>query len=400
VGALLALGAAGFAWRGSMRLAALFVVGAGFGLTLQHALFGFASAWRAFLVERRGAGLRAQFLMLGVACILFFPVLARGHVFGQSVHPDLAPLGPSVLVGAFVFGIGSQLAGGCASGMLYTIGGGSGRMLLALVAAIFGSVLGALHLPWWETLAWHAPVSLVASVGWRAALFMNLVVFVAAFALTTVLERRRHGRLLPSGPSLPFVGRSGLARVLRGPWPIAAGAFALAALNFATLVLAGRPWGVTSALALWGSKALAAVGVDVASWSYWAPAARAQALGRSVLLDVTSVMDFGVVFGALFAAVLAGNFVVKWRLGARAVGSALLGGVLLGYGARLAYGCNVGAFFGGIASSSLHGWMWFLAALVGSAIGARLRAVLDPPPASSRVPEPVRPESAGTPLAA
>jgi uncharacterized protein len=51
----------------------------------------------------------------------------------------------------------------------------------------------------------------------------------------------------------------------------------------------------------------------------------------------------------------------------------VIGGVLLGYGARLAYGCNIGAYFSGIASSSLHGWLWFAAALAGSVVGTRLR---------------------------
>ncbi len=50
-----------------------------------------------------------------------------------------------------------------------------------------------------------------------------------------------------------------------------------------------------------------------------------------------------------------------------------IGGLLLGYGARLAYGCNIGAYFSGIASSSLHGWVWLVAALVGSVVGTALR---------------------------
>jgi uncharacterized membrane protein YedE/YeeE len=46
---------------------------------------------------------------------------------------------------------------------------------------------------------------------------------------------------------------------------------------------------------------------------------------------------------------------------------------LLGYGARLAYGCNIGAYFSGIASGSLHGWCWVVAAFIGSIVGTRLR---------------------------
>jgi len=49
------------------------------------------------------------------------------------------------------------------------------------------------------------------------------------------------------------------------------------------------------------------------------------------------------------------------------------GGLLLGYGARLAYGCNIGAYFSGIASASVHGWLWLAAAFVGSVLGTYLR---------------------------
>jgi hypothetical protein len=53
--------------------------------------------------------------------------------------------------------------------------------------------------------------------------------------------------------------------------------------------------------------------------------------------------------------------------------AAILGGVLLGYGARVAYGCNIGAYFSGIASGSLHGWLWLPAAFAGNIVGTALR---------------------------
>lgn len=53
--------------------------------------------------------------------------------------------------------------------------------------------------------------------------------------------------------------------------------------------------------------------------------------------------------------------------------AAAVGGLLMGYGARLAYGCNIGALFSGVASGSLHGWLWLLAAVPGSLLGIRLR---------------------------
>ena len=54
----------------------------------------------------------------------------------------------------------------------------------------------------------------------------------------------------------------------------------------------------------------------------------------------------------------------------------LLAGVVLGYSARVAFGCNVGAYFSGISTGSLHGWAWFVAAFAGSIVGIRLRPAL------------------------
>src|SRR5207249_6155246 len=159
----------------------------------------------------------------------------------------------------------------------------------------------------------------------------------------------------------------------RGPGPLAAGALGLAAVNIATLALAGRPWGVTGAFALWGSKLLETAGLNVTAWPYWSTPARTAELHASVFKDITSVMDFGIILGAFAAAGLAGRFAPTWRVPARSLTAAVLGGLLLGYGARIAYGCNIGALFSGIASSSVHGWLWFAAAFVGNIFGTRLR---------------------------
>ena len=90
-------------------------------------------------------------------------------------------------------------------------------------------------------------------------------------------------------------------------------------------------------------------------------------------MDVTSVMDFGIILGALLAAILAGRFAPVWTISGRSLAAAVIGGLLLGYGARIAYGCNIGAYFSGIASGSLHGWLWLVAAFAGNAFGIRFR---------------------------
>jgi uncharacterized protein len=353
----------------SARQAALYVLGALLGLVLYHAAFGFTSAWRVFIADRRGAGLRAQMAMLAVAATLFFPVLASGSLFGQPVTGIVAPIGVSVVFGAFIFGLGMQLGGGCASGTLYTVGGGSTRMLLTLAFFIVGSTIGAAHFHWWTDLPTLPKTSLVKLWGPWTALAVNLAAFAAIAAATIIVERRHHGRIIVENAS----PRQGLARLLQGPWPLLAGAILLALGNFATLALSGRPWGITSAFALWGSKAAEHLGVEAWSWPYWSTPERLAELEASVLQDVTSVMDFGIIVGALLAAGLAGRFAPSWRIPLRSALAAIIGGLLLGYGARLAYGCNIGAYFSGIASGSVHGWVWLVFAFAGNVAGTWIR---------------------------
>src|SRR3954453_5982596 len=143
------------------REAALNILCAALRLVLYPAAFGFTSAWRVFIADRRGEGLLAQMVMLAIATVLFFPVLASGSLFGQPVTGNVSPLGTSVLVGAFMFGLGMQLGGGCASGTLYTVGGGSTRMVITLAAFVAGSAIGAAHFHWWAAQPSFAPVSLV-----------------------------------------------------------------------------------------------------------------------------------------------------------------------------------------------------------------------------------------------
>ena len=352
------------------RHGALFLVGGVLGLFLYHAAFGFTSSWRVFISDRRGAGLRGQMLLLAIACVLFFPVLASGTpLFTETIRGNVNPLGTSVIVGAFLFGIGMQLGGGCASGTLFTVGGGNTRMLVTLVGFIAGSVVGAAHAPWWQSLPELEPVSLVDSFGPWVALGLSLSVFGAIALATVSLERQRYGQRLPA----PGVGRHGWTRLVRGPWPYVAGAVGLAFANFATSALAGRPWGITSGFELWGSKAAATVGFEPAAWAYWLSPARQASLAGSVLTDITSVMNFGILLGALMASGLAGRFKPSWSVSGRSLVAAVGGGLLLGYGARLAYGCNIGAYFSGVASGSLHGWLWLVSAFAGSIVGTWLR---------------------------
>lgn len=353
----------------NIRHAALFAVGLAAGVVLYHASFGFTTAWRVFASDRRSAGLRAQMLMLGTAAALFIGLLSLPQpVLGLTLRGSLAPVGVSVMAGAFVFGIGMQLGGGCASGTLYTAGGGNTRMVITLVAFIIGSLVGTRHAPFWESTPSLGSWSLLESLGPIGALLVTAAFCGGVAWFAARVERARHGQVA----SVTQLS-TGTSSLLRGPWPLVWGALGLVAVNVATLLLAGRAWGVTSAFALWGAKVGEALGLGVSSWPYWAVPARAASLQAPVLTDVTTVMDVGIMLGALMSAGFASKFAPVWKVPMRSVAAAVVGGLLLGYGARMSFGCNIGAYFSGVASTSLHGWLWFASAFVGSLVGTRLR---------------------------
>lgn len=369
-GVALALALGGFVFTAKGEVPGLlFVIGLALGLVLFHSRFGFTSAWRQLVAVRQGKALHAHMLMLATACILFAPILAHQVSFRDvPVAPSLAPIGWGLLVGATLFGVGMQLGGSCASGTLFAIGSGQSAIVITLAGFVGGATLGAYHLPWWNSLPAHEPVSLTQWGGYPGALAISLTVMAAIAALTWVLGRR--GSVPPVAQ--PPVAR-GAARVVRGSWPLWVGALLLAGLNALTLMVSGGAWGITFAFALWGSKLLDLVGVDVLSWGFWQDPGNLAKFDAGIFVEKTSVMDLGIVVGALIASAMAGQWVLHRRLPGRLALGALIGGVLMGYGARLAFGCNIGAYFGGIASFSLHGWLWGVLALVGTVGGLALR---------------------------
>lgn len=348
----------------------LLVIGLLLGYTLFHARFGFTSAFRRVMSVGNGQAMRSHMLMLAVAVTLFAPILAFGYsFFGESVSGYVSPVGISLLVGAFIFGIGMQLGGGCASGTLYAVGGGRTVMFITLLFFIVGATIGAYHLPFWtEELPAFEPISLATStgLGYGGAWALSILLFGIITWATLAVERKKRPPKMAPKPST-----KGWKRIFRGSWPLFAAAIALAVLNALTLMTRGTPWGVTSAFALWGSKVAMFFGVDVASWGYW-QGASAQALQSSIFADSTTVLNFGVILGAFLASAAGGLFKFT-KINLKNVAASVIGGLLLGYGARLAFGCNIGAYFGGIASFSLHGYVWGILALAGTFVALYLR---------------------------
>lgn len=367
--ALLALGG-GALWLaangGHWKYGALLLIGGGLGVALYHASFGFTAAYRNAFERRNMGGVKAQILMVGLAVILFAPIMAGGKtILGGGVIGGVAPVGWEVLVGSFIFGIGMQLGGACGSGTLFTVGGGSIRMMVTLVFFCLGAFLATLYGDLWQPLrSGHVRIVLGVEYGWWTATAGQLALLAAIWFAITRLGRGYEQKPL-------WTGAPTWRRLLTGPWPLMISLVVLALGNWLILIITGHAWSVVWGFTLWAAEVAQMLGWDPGTSPFWG--ARAKYLARGVFVDDTSITNIGIILGALLAAGFGGRLDPVFKVPAKSLLAAVIGGLLLGIGARMAYGCNIGAFFSGVASSSLHGWVWLIGALVGNWAGTRIR---------------------------
>lgn len=367
---LLGLGATLLGYYVSAQMAVLFLIGAGLGFALLHGAFGFTAGWRAVVTRGDGRGLKAQLAVIAATMVVFVPIIAGLLPGGGRYGGLIAPVGLSVVIGAFMFGMGMQLGNGCGSGTLFTLGGGSKRMVFTLPAFVFGSLLASLQWSWWN-LPNIGAVNLAETLGVGGAVVVGLAGLALVWGLIAFWERSYRRAKGPIPPQPPRVFRA--EALWRGPWTFLWAGAALVLLNIATLLVGGFPWAVTYGFALWGAALASLAGFDVGAYEYWGWVKSSDDLVRALVTNQQSVMNVGLILGAMTAAGLSGNFGKGPWPGLMSIVGALIGGFLMGYGARLSFGCNIGAFLGGIASGSLHGWVWFAAAFTGSLVGIRLR---------------------------
>ncbi|MFZ5966159.1 MAG: YeeE/YedE thiosulfate transporter family protein [Bacillota bacterium] len=159
---------------------------------------------------------------------------------------------------------------------------------------------------------------------------------------------------------------------IKNAWTYVTGAVLLSLFQIVTLVTTDDPWGVSGPLANWGAWLYQAIGGNVDKWYYFSSKGAQATLEAGFLKDPGSIRNLGVIFGALLATLLASQFKIKKIKSIKQVFAAIIGGLLMGYGARIGFGCNIGALFSGISSLSLSGWVFAVFLFLGAMVGSKL----------------------------
>ncbi len=159
-----------------------------------------------------------------------------------------------------------------------------------------------------------------------------------------------------------------LEGVLSKPWPYWIGGILLALFNIIYILLTGEYWAISTNLARWGSWLLTKVGIAADQWKAW----EYYDYYQKPWLDRMTWSNLGIIAGALIAILLAKQFKFKKIKNIKQLLIVLCGGWLMGYGSRVAIGCNIGGLYSSIGSLALNGWIYLPFAMLGVFIGSKL----------------------------
>ena len=340
------------------------LIGLALGIVFERGRFCFFCIFRDSIESRKNSGFLSVIVALSVGAIGYAIVFGMylPDTSGEYLPPN-AHIGPTswvLAIAALAFGFGMALSGACISGHLYRIGQGSLRAIPALIGALIGFGLGFIS---WNTLYLRAiqeapTLWLPHYIGYAGSLAVTLAVLgvIAYFLLKSNTE---------SAPERA----SGLA-VLRSKFsPATTGA--LVGIIGTIAYMRIEPLGVT--------RQLSAISRKEFEKQSWLPETinGLDTLAGCVGLVADTITNNGwLIIGfvlASFAAALSGNRFKFEIPTVRNSSTALVGGVLMGWGSMTALGCTVGVLLSSTQAFAISGWVFFIFAFLGVYLGIKAK---------------------------
>lgn len=336
-----------------------YVFGLFFGYIMQRSRFCFAAAFRDIFLIRNTMLTRALLVALFLTTLGFSALHFSSHL-DLAVAGRIYPVGLHTVLGGVLFGFGMTVAGACVSGSLVRMGEGNVMQYVTFLGLLCGSLLGAWHLNWIVplTVAKATTVFLPEQLGWMPALAIQLGILVLLYLWAVRAEGTKQ---------IFFIFQKNSAVM-----PYGRAAVYLALGNTLFLLFYGRPWGITTGITNIAGWAANKFGVSVHKWLYFQENYRLADTGGAFLSQPLIFLVLAMLLGSMFAGLYHHEF--RWRFPRtrRYYWAALVGGICMGYGSRLAMGCNIGALLSGISSLSLHGWVFAIALFPGAYLGGKV----------------------------
>jgi uncharacterized membrane protein YedE/YeeE len=375
----------------SSKLGLYMVTGLAIGYVMQRSRFGFAGTVRKLYSMGDGTLAKAVLFLLVLSLIGEAAIHYNASVNGLKIPAmgSVKTINMLTVIGGFLFGIGMMFAGGCASGTLTDLGEGYFRASIVLLFFCLGSVLGVAHLAIFQKtfLGVGTKIYLPAYIGYFAAITSFILFYILIYFLIKKYEsyRQRKNTFTPetwAEHENPLVENSDSRYKIFSyktyhhffveRWSFYRGGVLISCLFLVILTTTGKNWGVSTEFAYWGAWLVEKFGVDIRTIPYFQTAKAVKILDQGFLMHPGSIRNVGIIFGTIIAALLAGDFVFKPKMNLRDILIFILGGLLMGYGARLGQGCNIGAFYSSLSAMSISGVVFGIALTIGGIVGLKL----------------------------
>ncbi|AYD39546.1 transporter [Clostridium fermenticellae] len=184
-------------WKYNHKYVSYWVMGIGFGITLRYSRFCFSSVFRDFIFLGNTKLLKALLLALMISTIGFgviqYIYLRDNPINYIHIPGVIVSVGPHIAIGAFMFGIGMTIAGGCASGVLMRIGEGHVLPWVILLGFIVGNTLGAKNYPLWydKIISSSRVIYFPEYLDLKIVVTLQLIILIILYRIASWHENRK-----------------------------------------------------------------------------------------------------------------------------------------------------------------------------------------------------------------
>ncbi|MBS5939052.1 YeeE/YedE family protein [Clostridium sp.] len=381
------------------KLALFLITGLMLGYVLQRSRFGFAGGVRKIAMTGDGKLSKALLFLFAITVIgtagIHYAGAQGGAEAAFRAAKDVATIPGTgsvsaislgFIVGGILFGIGMVLGGGCASGTLSDTGEGSVRGLIVLFFFCIGGMLGTWNLPSLKKTFLYEnslTVYLPDTFGYVGAVLVSLLLLLGLYFIVKIYENKRKKagtqkleeyaeweKAIEEEKEYKVLSNKTYHKLFVERWSFFTGASLIAILFIFIINTTNSSWGASGPYTHWGVWLFSKLGIDFGAIEAFKGSIGV--VSKGILNDPVSVRNIGIILGAAICMLLAGRWKLTVNFKAKDVAFYGLGGILMGYGAKLAGGCNVGALFSGIANLSLSGWVFLVTLVVGGLLGVKL----------------------------
>lgn len=389
-------------YKEDSKLALFLLTGLLLGYILQRGRFGFAGGVRKIAMTGDGSLSKALLFLFGITTVgvagIHYAAAVKGAEVAYKAAEGVAKIPGSgfigtiniaFILGGLLFGIGMIIGGGCASGTLSDTGEGSVRGLIVLIFFCIGGMLGTAALPSLKkTFLYEGGYRLYLpeKFGYIGAVLVSLALLTVLYVIVKKYEAKRRSEgtqvieefndwekevalTYEQEKQYKFFSKETYHKFFVERWSFNVSAVLIGIMFLFIMNTTGSSWGASGPYTHWG-VAMFGKFIDFASIEGFAGSVKV--VNGGILNDAGSVRNIGIILGALICMLLAGNWKLSYNFKVKDAVFYALSGILMGFGAKLSSGCNVGALFSGIANLSLSGWVFLVTLVIGGLLGVKI----------------------------